>query len=325
LNRGVKFAVSCQLRSFHTHPPQHFQLVTSILPAYLRSSDLRGLAAALLALACWLSPVCQAQQQIANAPAPIRFLLSFDDGPSGSRLYNSTEQILDALAQNSVQPGIKALFFVQTRASNGGGTEIGQQLLRRENAEGHLLAFHTSTAHHLNHRFLSEEEFEQSLQNGIADLTEITGAGPKLVRPPFWNYDERTLTAYEKHGMHLLLTDLNANDGKTWGFNFSLTKHHNMLKQLREVRESWRNGTLPAVDGSTPIVVTFHDINSYTANHVQDYLEILLEVAKELDMPTASQPFYNQRTELEQAALARTVRDGEVRPRLPGIWNWLWQ
>jgi len=55
------------------------------------------------------------------------------------------------------------------------------------------------------------------------------------------------------------------------------------------------------------------------------YLDILLEVAKELDMPTADKPFYDQRADLEKAALARTVRDGEIRPRLPGLWDWLWQ
>jgi peptidoglycan/xylan/chitin deacetylase (PgdA/CDA1 family) len=294
------------------------------LSAHSRLS-IRSAFVALIALACLLANNCRAEGTLASTSAPIRFLLSFDDGPSGDRNNNSTEQILDALVQNSVQPGIKAIFFTQTRAARGGGTEIGKKLLRREQAEGHLLEFHTATAHHSNHRFLSEEEFEQSLNDGVADLTEITGVAPTLVRPPFWNYDERTLTIYQKHGMRLLLTDLNANDGKIWGVNFSFTKYRNMLTQLRELRESWRAGKLPVVDGCTPVVVTFHDVNTYTANHVEVYLKILLEVAGELDMPTATKPFYDQRADLERAALARTVRDGEVRPRLPGLWNWLWQ
>jgi peptidoglycan/xylan/chitin deacetylase (PgdA/CDA1 family) len=279
----------------------------------------------LLALTCFLAGNCRAEDKLAVTPAPIRFLLSFDDGPSGDHYNNSTEQVLDALAHNGVQPGIKVIFFVQTRAARGGGTEIGKKLLHREQDEGHLLGFHTATKGHSNHRFLSEDEFEHSLQNGVADISEITGSAPKLVRPPFWNYDERTLTAYEKHGMHILLTDLNANDGKIWGINFSLSKHRNMLKQLTELREQWLAGSLPVVDGNTPIVVTFHDVNTYTANHIEVYLDILLEVAKELDMPTADKPFYDQRADLEKAALARTVRDGEIRPRLPGLWDWLWQ
>ncbi len=275
--------------------------------------------------------MCQAEDTAApvsapvSAPAPIRFLLSFDDGPSGDHRNNSTEQVLDALAHNSVQPETKAIFFVQTRAARGGGTEIGQKLLQREQEEGHLLEFHTATAHHSNHRFLSEDEFEQSLSDGIADLTAIKGIAPTLVRPPFWNYDERTLIGYEKHGLHVLLTDLNANDGKIWGINFSLNKHHNMYKQLDELRDEWQAGKLPVVDGSTPIVVTFHDVNTYTSNHVEVYMKILLQVAQELNMPTADKPFYDNRADLEKAASAKTVKEGEVRPRLPGLWNWLWQ
>lgn len=208
---------------------------------------------------------------------------------------------------------------------NGGGTEVGKALLQREHSEGYLLGFHTATPRHSNHRYLDEQQFELSLQNGIADLTEITGAPPSLVRPPFWNYDERTMQAYQKHGMRLLLTDLNANDGKIYGINFSLTKRRNMLKQLGLLRERWRAGELPVVDGNTPVVVTFHDVNTYTASVIEVYLQILLDVAQELQMPTATKAFYDEKNELERAALASTVRDGEIKPRLPGLWNWLWQ
>ena len=48
------------------------------------------------------------------------------------------------------------------------------------------------------------------------------------------------------------------------------------------------------------------------------------QVADELNMPTAKVPFYNQRDDIERAALARTVRDGTSQEKLPGFWNWLW-
>ncbi|HEX7641738.1 MAG TPA: polysaccharide deacetylase family protein [Burkholderiaceae bacterium] len=258
-------------------------------------------------------------------PAPIRFLISFDDGPSGDRVNNSTEQVLDVLARNRVQPGIKALFFVQTEAVRGGGTEIGRKLLAREQAEGHLIEFHTATPHHADYTSMSDGELDASLDMGVHDLVAVKGVPPTLVRPPFWHYDAHTLAAYERHGMRLLLTDLNANDGKIWGVNFSFHKHSNLLDQLKQVRPEWEAGELPAVDGVTPIVVTFHDVNTYTSNHIEVYLKILLQVAQELDMPVADQAFYSDRAAVERAALARTVKDGEVRPRLPGIWNWLWQ
>lgn len=263
--------------------------------------------------------------EAAPTPAPIRFLLSFDDGPSAADSNNPTVRVLEVLARNKVQSDIKALFFVQTRSRNGGATEIGQRLLRREFDEGHLLGFHTTTPRHSNHRFLTEQELELSMQAGVADLHGITGKAPTLVRPPFWNYDERTLAVYQNHGMRLLLTDLSANDGKTIGINFSLTKRHNMRKMLAEFRQRWLTGVMPVIDGSTPVIVTFHDINTYTASHVEEYLGILIEVARELEMPTASKAFYDERDEIERAALACTVRNLEVKVKLPGLWNWLWQ
>ena len=196
--------------------------------------------------------------------------------------------------------------------------------MRREWYEGHLLAFHTATPRHSNHRYLNDQELNESLHTGIADLTDITGVAPQLVRPPFWSYDLRTFNAYQQVGLHMLLTDLSANDGKIWGVNFSFHKYSNMFNMLADIKPHWLAGELPVVDGYTPIIVTFHDVNTYTSNHVEVYLQILLQVADELNMPTAKVPFYNQRDDIERAALARTVRDGTSQEKLPGFWNWLW-
>jgi peptidoglycan/xylan/chitin deacetylase (PgdA/CDA1 family) len=255
---------------------------------------------------------------------PISFLLTFDDGPSGATRNNPTQQILDVLANNQIQPNIKAIFFVQTRAARGGGTEIGQRLLRRVDSEGHLLAFHTATKRHDNHRFLTLETLESSLQVGIQDLIEISGTAPRLVRPPFWSYNGSTLSSYQRHGLHMLLTDLSANDGKIHGINWSWRKRSNLLHQLYRVKAELVDGRIPGVDGNIPIVVTFHDVNSYTARNMEVYLRILLEVAQELQLPVAKKPFYNDRAQLEEAALARTVRDTHGEQYIPGLWGWLW-
>ena len=255
---------------------------------------------------------------------PIRFLLSFDDGPSASLGVNPTRQILDALDDNPIQPGIKALFFVQTRAMAAGGSLQGQALLRRQQRDGHLLGFHTATPGHANHRFLSPAELEQSLKDGVADLSAISGAAPRLVRPPFWNYDERTFAAYQAHGLRLLLTDLSANDGKTWGINGSLRRRSNLREQLARAAEQIHAGALPVVDGVIPLVVTFHDLNPYTARHMREYLQILLDVAEDVGLATDAKPFYDQRAPLERAALRRALGDPLQYARLPGVWNWLW-
>ncbi|HEY8877869.1 MAG TPA: polysaccharide deacetylase family protein, partial [Roseateles sp.] len=89
---------------------------------------------------------------------PLRFLLTFDDGPSIRSAPNPTEQVLGTLARNPVQPGIKAIFFVQTRAANGGGTPEGRALMQRELALGHVLGFHTATPGHSNHLGMPSEQ-----------------------------------------------------------------------------------------------------------------------------------------------------------------------
>lgn len=274
-------------------------------------------------LLVFLTLSCRADSSIISPTTPIRFLLTFDDGPSASLDHNPTEQILHTLAENTVQSGIKVIFFTQTRAKRGGGTEQGRKIMQREWDEGHLLALHTATPGHTNHRYLSNEELQKSLENGITDLTGITGTRPELVRPPFWSYDERTFAAYEKNDLHVLLTDLNAKDGKIWGYNFSFTKHRNMYQQLAALRDKWRGGELPIVDGCVPIIVTLHDVNRYTADHMEEYLQILLQVAAELAMPTADLPFYDSRNELERVAMARTLHDASSRTTLSGWWDWL--
>ncbi|CAI8886451.1 polysaccharide deacetylase family protein [Pseudomonas serboccidentalis] len=259
-----------------------------------------------------------------KAQAPVRFLLTYDDGPSASSFWNPSATVLDSLKVNPVQPDIKAVFFVQTRAPRAGNSEIGRSIMRREHAEGHILGFHTATHWHTNHRLLDPQELEQSLTNGTADIAAITGAAPILLRPPFWNYDKRTFAAYQQHGLHVLLTDLSANDGKIWGFNASPRRRANMLRQLSEVRERIALGEFPTVDGVIPVVVTFHDLNRYTARHTREYLQILLDSAAATGVRLADKPFYDDHAALQKAALARTVEQSSEPVQLPGIWNWIW-
>ncbi|WP_443698105.1 polysaccharide deacetylase family protein [Pseudomonas sp.] len=289
------------------------------------------IASALLALAlslsgCISAPIAltpQTEQRLQNQ-APIRFLLTFDDGPSASGYNNPSRSVIADLANNPVLPGIKAVFFLQTEASRSGGSARGRKTMEREFAGGHVLAFHTATAFHTNHRWLNDAELERTLSQGATDIASITGTPPTLVRPPFWNYDRRTFAAYQRHGMQVLLTDLSANDGKIWGFNASPRRRANLIRQLSVVRERIALGQLPRVDGVIPVVVTFHDINRYTARHLQEYLQILMDSARDNGLKTAAEPFYTDRTALERAALARTVKDANEEVHLPGVWNWVW-
>ena len=281
---------------------------------------------ALVLAGCIAAPIeltAQTESRL-KAQAPVRFLLTFDDGPSASSFWNPSATVLDSLKDNPVQAGIKAVFFVQTRAPRAGNSEIGRDIMRREFEEGHVLGFHTATHWHTNHRSLTPQELNESLGNGSADIAALTGAPPKLLRPPFWNYDKRTFAAYQQHGLQVLLTDLSANDGKIWGFNASPRRRANMLQQLSQVRERIALGEFPTVDGVIPVVVTFHDLNRYTARHMREYLQILLDSAAATGVRLAQKPFYDDHAELEKAALARTVRQSSEPVQLPGLWNWIW-
>ena len=287
---------------------------------------LSAIAMAASLLGCIAAPIemtPQTEQRLRTQP-PIRFLLTFDDGPSASSFWNPSETVLDSLARNSLQPDIKAVFFVQTRASRAGGSDIGRAVMHHERDAGHILGFHTATPSHTNHRSLDPQALEQALTDGSADIAAITGAPPTLVRPPFWNYDKRTFAAYQQHGMHVLLTDLSANDGKIWGFNASPRRRAHFLRSMSEVRERIALGELPVVDGVIPVVVTFHDLNRYTARHTREYLQILLDSAQATGVSTAEQPFYDDTAALQRAAMARTVRDSSQPVELPGFWNWIW-
>jgi peptidoglycan/xylan/chitin deacetylase (PgdA/CDA1 family) len=237
---------------------------------------------------------------------PIRFLLTFDDGPSLGEPYNPTTEILQRLAHNSVQSPIKAAFFVQTRNSSGGGTERGRELLRRTQSEGHVLAIHSGSPRgHVSHRNLPPAELDRSLNDAGEDLRAISGHAPTLVRPPYWSYDARTRAAYRAHGLEMLLTDLTARDGKTFGWIISLRRRSHLRWELGEVRRNIEQARLPTIDGVVPVVVTFHDTNPYTARHMQEYFEILTEEAKKVGLALATLPFYDDAATIERVARLR--------------------
>lgn len=254
--------------------------------------------------------------------APIRFLLSFDDGPSARPSANPSEQVLDTLAHNDLQPGIRALYFVQTATTNGGATPIGQRLLRRIAQDGHVLAFHTATPGHTSHPRLSDDALETSLRDGLRALTALAGRPPRLVRPPHWAYDLRSFAAYTRHGLGMLLTDLHANDGKVMWPNGSPRRRSHFENQLHALRA--RLHELPVVDGVHPVVVTFHDTNPFTAAHLQEYLHILVNGAAKAGLRLDAQAFYADGPALEAAALHRVVRSAEQPIRIPGFWSSLW-
>ena len=243
------------------------------------------------------------------SPLPVRFLITFDDGPSGAARHNSSALILDTLARNRWQNGIKAIFFVQTRHRNGGGTEIGQQLMQRMQREGHLLALHTASARgHINHTQMPLAELDRSLVTGIEDIRQISGVPPRFIRPPFWHHNPATLDRYAAHGLSMLLDDISIGDGKVWGITLNPNARKRIRADLQKVAHRIRNDEIPAVSGYIPLVMTMHDTNPTTARNLENYLGMLVEEARHAGFTVDSPPFITPGEELAQVAAVRANR-----------------
>ncbi|MBS1235804.1 MAG: polysaccharide deacetylase [Proteobacteria bacterium] len=250
-------------------------------------------------------------QTVAVEPAPplaqtCRFLLTFDDGPSADRYFNTTLEILAQLESNDVQPDIKALFFVQTRNQTGGGTKLGQAIMRYQHAIGHVLGLHSGTDRgHIRHTKMMTEDLAQSLRDGQDDLRAITGHDTAFIRPTFWGYNDQTRYLYAAHDLKMLLTDVNNRDGIMLHSIFGLRER--VRSELLRIRRAIERDELPQRHGSIPLVITLHDVNPVTALRMTEYLHILVEEARVAGLPLADKPFYDNANDIIEVASLRAI------------------
>ena len=264
------------------------------------------MTALLLVGACVWRPAMPPWTGTVPHPVPVRFLLTFDDGPSGAVSDNPTASILGQLADNPIQPRIKALFFVQTRNPEGGASTVGRELLRRLHAEGHVLGLHSGSARgHIRHIKLSPAELDQSLRDGAEDVRAVSGAALEFIRPPNWAFDDAVLAAYRKYQLRMVLDDVRARDGKHWGFKWNLRRHSHIHAELAWVAEQVHAGKLPALDGAIPLIVTLHDHNTATARSLIEYMRALMDGARAAGLQVSTKPFFDTRAEVEQVARLR--------------------
>lgn len=276
--------------------------------------------AAFLLVAWLLAGSCLA------AEAPARILLSFDDGPSTRQKKNPTVIILDVLAQNTVQNGIKVIFFTRTRLGPDKKGELTRTLLQREHDEGHVLAVHDGTLSGLRtHRSLKGTKLDTFLAESRDQLQPFTGHKPELVRPPLWAFDQRTLNAYQANDLHMLLTDVSVGDGKSWGYRANPRRRSHLLKEMKEVEERISAGDIPVVDGLIPIIVTFHDTNTWTAKHMNEYLEILVDSANKAGIRLDTQAYYADAADVRKAAMERSLQEDDPKSLVPAPWSWIWR
>ena len=230
--------------------------------------------------------------------------ISFDDGPHTARLgvgRNYTEMVLDTLRSNSVQDNIKAMFCVQTHVRNRGGDTVGQKLIEMMGEDGHEVAVHTgSTADHVNHKTRVVQAAYDANGDGIIDqedgvnaldcdmtramerITQITGNPPKYVRPTYGSNNAATRAVYEKHGLKMLLWDIDSED--------SLAKYEPGADLAAALRKKIAQRVSR---GHSTLLVLFHDIKSGTALSLDDYLIAIYQGAqdagKEAVFPTTNE------------------------------------
>lgn len=264
-----------------------------------------GLAVALALSGCALGPVTPLPPDTASQLAPVRFLLTFDDGPD-TGAYGGTPLILRQLADNPIAPGIKAVFFVLTEHPRRGGGPEGRVQMHETCAQGQLMAVHSGMAGgHISHTKLAPDVLAASLRRGQADIVAQCGRAIALVRPPNWAVNAGTQAIYRQVGLGMLMADANARDGKFYGWTISLRRRPHMRHELEHVGQAMAAHRLPVVDGVTPVVVAFHDPNGFTAMHMTDYLQILVDTARDNGLPLADPPFYTDTQAAARAALAR--------------------
>lgn len=274
-------------------------------------SGLRRLSSLGLLCALTLS-ACQAARMASVRPEtqlPVRFLITFDDGPSGALENNSSALILRTLARNRWQNGIKAIFFVQTRHRHGGGTVYGRELMQRMLDDGHLLGLHTASERgHINHTQMPLTELEDNLKVGIEDIRALSGDAPRFIRPPFWSFNSATLSLYEAHGLSMLLDDITIRDGKVHGITSNPNVRERIQADLHKAALRIRADEIPAVGGYIPLVMTMHDTNPTTARDLESYLGMLIEEAQQAGLIVHAQPFISPGEELVQVANLRAHR-----------------
>lgn len=165
--------------------------------------------------------------------------LTFDDGPHPE----NTPRILDILKDK----GVKATFFVI-----GKNAEKYPDLLRRIDAEGHIVGNH-SYSHNQLIAFFSKERLTNDLAKCSAAIDQILGRKPKLFRPPFGVTNPRYAA---------VLKDLNM-QSIGWSLRSFDTRAKNKYQLIQNVISKLQKRD----------IVLLHDHLPVTADALEDLIE----------------------------------------------------
>lgn len=178
------------------------------------------------------------QQKRATLQQKKYVALTFDDGPNPIQ----TEKILKTLDDFNA----KATFFALSSNVNQ-----NPQLAKKIVDQGHELANHSVT--HANLKAVKEKRAKKEIMDSQKTIQEITGAKPKLFRPPYGNFDDTAEELIGKSGQKIILWSVDTEDWKE--------------KNSNAIYEKVKSHTNP---GS---IILMHDIYPTTADALPKILK----------------------------------------------------
>jgi peptidoglycan/xylan/chitin deacetylase (PgdA/CDA1 family) len=206
--------------------------------------------------------------------APIRILLTFDDGPHAGALGgdNRTEQVLEVLNRK----GAKAAFFIQTHVRYRLACPNGLRIVSQIHAQGHVLGIHTgSLADHRCHKWRCTQPADiAGATNGLdsdmirakAAIKEIAGTHPKFVRATYGYTDSDCMDVYSKNHLKHVYWDLaSGDDSKT---ATASTIRARLLAETRRLATG------------ADLIYLLHDINRLTAEHLAEFIETIASAVR---------------------------------------------
>ncbi len=190
--------------------------------------------------------------------------LTFDDGPG-----SYTKKLLSILKSKKA----KVTFFM-----------LGQQIstfpnvVKQVAADGHEIGVHTWD--HLSLTTLSSDKINRELQSTMDIVKKNTGATPTLLRPPYGAVNNKVLASAKKHGLSVILWNVDTLDWKT----------RNTAKTIKSAVNDSRRGS----------IILVHDIHSTTVDAVPGIIDglrkkgyTLVTVSDLIGKPKPGKKYFN--------------------------------
>ncbi|KAI8369455.1 uncharacterized protein BYT42DRAFT_584541 [Radiomyces spectabilis] len=150
---------------------------------------------------------------------PGQVALTYDDGP-----YQYTSALVDLLDKHQ----IRATFFINSRNFWELSDNIeAQNAVAKAFKSGHQIASHTYSHAHLTQ--ISEQEVETEMLALDRQIIDITGKRPAFMRPPYGEYNDRTVDQLNNMGYTVVMWNMDTKDYETHDLKQEMDHVHRAL------------------------------------------------------------------------------------------------